>query len=89
MQKHFSLGNSYTCTVSGPEGIEFEIDGYPAQPGYVGWYFDGMPFSVKLSSPSKRLFSHWLVNGHKVETGDTLRLQVHADTTIEAIFYDI
>lgn len=85
MRDMFKLGPSFSCRVKGPAGIQYEIDSYPETIGYNGYYFEGKNMTVSISSSHKDTFSHWLVNGRKVE-GSTLSFTVLADSTIEPVF---
>jgi hypothetical protein len=87
--KHLVLADSFPCSVSGPKGVVFEIDGYPypAKPGYSGWYFSKMPIGIEIIAAQQKDFSHWLVNGKKLS--DTRKLVVYPvskPTFIEAVF---
>ena len=73
-----------SCQVKGPDGIQYQIDGYPAKPGYRGSYFKGMPIKINIASDHQAAFSHWLVNGEKV-SGKDLVYQVKSETVIEPV----
>lgn len=85
MQRYFGLGEVLSCQVKGPAGTHYQIDGYPEGPGYQGSYFKGTIIKVDIASEHQALFSHWLVNGEKVEHRN-LTVQILLDTTIEAVF---
>ena len=84
MQRYFGLGQVLSCQVKGPDGIQYQIDGYPANPGYRCSYFKGMLIKVNIASDHQAAFSHWLVNGEKVP-GKDLVYQVKSETVIEPV----
>ncbi|NQT93521.1 MAG: CotH kinase family protein [Lentisphaerae bacterium] len=71
-----------TCEVTGPGGIEYEIDGHREGPGYRGVYFAGQKISVTAVASSGPRPNRWKVNGELVD-GDALSLELTADTVIE------
>ena len=87
MQKYFGLGPSFLCSVTGPGGIRFKVDGYPEENGYEGWYFRDFPITVVILDPPPKIFSHWRVNGKRV-AGDRLQFVIQSETNITPIFLD-
>ncbi|MFC1599337.1 CotH kinase family protein [Candidatus Omnitrophota bacterium] len=85
MQKHMGSDESYSCTVKGPKGIAYEIDGFSSRAPYHGWYFKGSTVEIKIVSYHKKSFSHWLINGSKVIKDKDLIYQVNSETAIEPI----
>ena len=86
MKTYFAAGNSYPCHVQGPADARFEIDGYPAQPGYLGWYFKQTAITVSLTETGQRTFSHWLINGKEQRPDRVLQYAVTAPTVIIPVF---
>ncbi len=86
MKPYFDSGDSYSCRVTGPENIRFEIDGYPEESGYTGWYFEKTPIRVHLVESVNQTFSHWLINGKVIRTKRELEYLISSETTIEAVF---
>ncbi len=86
MKTYFATGDSYSCQVDGPDGVEFKIDGYPEKPGYLGWYFAHTPITVVAVEPPQQTFSHWRINGTEINTEKTLRYMIESDTNITAVF---
>lgn len=84
MAQYCRAGESFPCQVKGPDGVEYEIDGYPERAGYQGWYFKGQPIRVEIAGQHTSTFSHWLVNGKKV-TVSPLVCPVNSATVVEAI----
>jgi len=76
--------DTFLCTVNGPAGIEYEIDGYREKASYQGWYFKGMPIHIKIISKEKERFSHWRINGHRY-TMRQLVYPITSKTIIEPI----
>lgn len=85
MQKWFNLGPSYQCRIKGPEGIAYNVDGFTKEGQYEGDYFKGMRVKISLADPSTRNFSHWLVNGKKVDD-QQLVITVKNNMTISPVF---
>ena len=85
LQKQLDLGDIFTCRLIGPEGITFQVDGYPEKNRYQGWYYKNSSINIKVDSPHDQLFSHWLVNGRRIN-GMILKYIVKQDTDIKAIF---
>ncbi len=81
------VGKSLKCSVTGPSGVEFVIDGYPEKAGYQGWYFEGQQVDIRLETPNEENFSHWIVNGEK-RHGISLALGIQTETFVEAVFFD-
>lgn len=83
--RSFGVGEPYTCTVKGPDGIPFEIDGYPESASYEGIYFGSHQIRVSVPAPEWRTrFSHWMVNGEKRDQA-SLDLVVRGPLNIEAV----
>jgi hypothetical protein len=85
MAQYCGAGESFSCEVKGPRGIEYNIDGYPERAGYQGWYFRGQPIRVEIAGQHTRGFSHWLVNGKKVAVSQ-LVYPVSSAIVIEPVF---
>ena len=78
--EYAGAGRPVTCEVTGPPGIEYEIDGYPEGPDYRGAYFAGQTITVSVAASASP--AGWKVNGVPVG-GDVLSMGLHADTVIE------
>ncbi|HJO38590.1 MAG: hypothetical protein QGF21_06560 [Vicinamibacterales bacterium] len=64
--------------------LAFEVDGYPATAGCVGYYFAGQ--AIRLSLVEERAdFVEWWVNGRPVGSEELWHL-VGADTVIRPVF---
>lgn len=85
MREKFELGPSYSCRVKGPEGIQYSIDEYPEGSDYKGHYFEGNKVTVKIISSHNEFFSHWLVNGKKIEE-PSFAYTIKSDLIIEPVF---
>ena len=85
IQQFFGEGECFTCDVSGPHGIQYEIDGYPESSGYQGWYFKGKKITMRIRGLARGVFSHWLVNGERVG-GTLLEHKVFTKTRIKPVF---
>jgi len=85
MRAMFQLGPILSCSVKGPSGIEYKIDGYPEGAGYQGYYFEGSEITVTIISSHKNRFSHWLVNGRKINDS-SLSFVILSNSTIEPVF---
>ena len=81
----FNLRGVHRVRLSAPVGKEFLIDGYPVTGSYEGNYFSGYPCTIQVQAGSKKMFSHWLVDGKKWET-DQLRLTVEKNMKIRAVY---
>lgn len=82
----FGVNENYEFQLKGPDKTEYIIDGYHEHAGYKGKYFKNMPITIKVEkSPKHKQFSHWLVNGKKIDK-QNLAFQILSDTTIEAVF---
>ncbi len=81
----FEAGDFFYCSVKGPPGTAFEIDGYPEDYDYNGWYFQQQTVTVRIVGPRADQFSHWLVNGNRVDTVPLVH-HIIANTTIEPVF---
>ena len=84
MKKYFGVGESIPCNVKGPVDIKYEIDGYPENHDYHGWYLKGSSIKLEIVSPHRKIFSHWLVNGEKV-SDVPLVYPVDSEAVIEPI----
>ncbi len=85
IQQYFGEDECYPCEVIGPDGIQYEIDGYPESSGYKGWYFKDKRITIKILKHDKDIFSHWVVNGKKVE-GTNLEHRILRRTSIKPVF---
>jgi hypothetical protein len=85
IQKYFKLGPSYHCQISGPKGIYYTVDGHRKEGMYKGQYFEGMQATISMTEPTESGFSHWLVNGKRVD-GNPLTLSMQSDMNISMIF---
>lgn len=85
IQRYLGEDRALSCEVKGPAGIRYEIDGYPEKEGYYGLYFGRRHINVEIVSKHKESFSHWLVNGKKVEEYPLFH-SVNSKTVIEPIF---
>ncbi len=82
----FGVSTNYKCHLKGPDEAEYIIDGYHERGEYTGTYFKNMPVTIKVEkSPKDKQFSHWVINGEKVDAGD-LAFRIPSDVTIQAIF---
>ena len=81
----FGLSEILRCRVHGADGIKYEIDGYPEEPGYQGWYYSGEPIMIKIVSPHKADFSHWQVGGKRIENSYLIHSMV-SNTVIRPVF---
>jgi hypothetical protein len=85
IQQYFDEGECFLCEVEGPHGIQYEIDGYAEKAGYRGWYFEGDKLTVKILDHPQGIFSHWEVNGRKIEDPN-LEYTVSIKTRIKPVF---
>ncbi|MFC2165332.1 CotH kinase family protein [Acidobacteriota bacterium] len=85
IQQYFSQGKCYPCEVTGPDEIKYEIDSHPESSGYQGWYFKDKIITVKILKHAEGIFSHWVVNGKRVEGAD-LEHRVFSKTNIYPVF---
>jgi len=85
IQQLFGKGKCCLCDVEGPHGIQYEIDGYAEKAGYQGWYFEGDKLTVKILDFPQGIFSHWEVNGKKIEDPN-LEYTVSIKTRIKPVF---
>ena len=85
MRRYFDVGDSLLCKVNGPPGIRYRVDGFPETAGYQGWYFEGKTITIEIVNSEKWAFSHWIVNGERVE-GRRLIHPVTSETVIEPVF---
>lgn len=88
MNTYFATGKSFPCLVQSPAGAKIEIDGYPEQSGYLGWYFEQTPITVNLAETNNRTFSYWQINGTERHQERILRYTVTAPTVITAVFQE-
>jgi len=88
MKTYFATGKSSPCFVQGPAGVQFEIDGYPEQSGYLGWYFEQTPITISPTETGNLIFSHWLINGKEQRGDRILRYTLTTPTTITAVFQE-
>lgn len=86
MSTYFAAGASVRCQVLAPANVRFEIDGYPEQNNYTGWYFSETPITIKITDAAGLVFSHWLINGQERRSEPVLQYHAAADATIQAIF---
>ena len=86
MRTYLGSGPSHRCTVTAGVGVALEIDGFPENTPYEGWYVDGMEVTVRVPEQDRGRFSHWRVDGEDLTAGDPeLIVAVDHDTAIEAI----
>jgi hypothetical protein len=87
MEKHFNLPSAYSCSVSGPDNLQYKVDGFSYSKPYRGWYFKDTPVQIQVNSDGGKLkVKYWLVNGEKIATKDNrIRYVVKADTVIKVI----
>ncbi len=82
----FGVSDNYEFQLKGPDNAEYTIDGYHEHAGYKGAYFKGMPVTVKVEKPPKhKQFSHWQVNGKKIDDHD-LAFRIFSGTTVRSVF---
>ena len=87
MQVYFNTRLSYPCRIKSNRPIRLEIDGYPTEGQYEGWYFQGMTIVVKIVGDEKRKFSHWVINDEILRTDDAiLQFRLEDPTNIEVVF---
>ena len=82
LDRYYGVGESFEVEVRAPEGLNFEIDGYPEEAGYSGWYFRGQSIAAELEGTREDAPAHWLVNGERIE-GPRLAHRVTEKTVIE------
>ena len=85
LQKQLTLGEIFICRLISPKKITFQVDGYSEKNDYKGWYYDNSIIQIKVDATYQNLFSHWLVNGHRI---DDIKLNhiVKEDTEIRVVF---
>lgn len=90
LQKRYGISGireSLSCKVKGPVDIKYQIDGYPEGADYQGWYYAQETIDIRIVSPHRIHFSHWMVNGKKIS--DThLIFPITNKTDIEPVFKD-
>lgn len=85
MRKYFGSEESFPCFVSGSNDLEFEIDGFKAEPAYKGYYFKGATITVKTVNRKNPVY--WLVNGKKIKSENgRLDHVIQEPTRIEPVF---
>ena len=84
LQVYFQLDAPLQCRLEGDKQFSFQIDGYPEQGDYAGWYFKGQVISVVPTGRTRAKIAYWLVNGRKV-TQPELRLPVTIATVIRPV----
>jgi len=87
MQKYYESPASYSCRISGLSEKKYDIDGYPTDTPYEGWYFKDTQVSITVHPESGERLAYWLVNGKPV-LNNTSRFvhRVNQSTTIEPVF---
>ena len=88
--RHFGREAPVWVRVEGPAAASYLIDGFEERGPYRGAYFPGQTMSLEVTGSAAPTFSHWLVNGDRVDGGGAhgraLRLTVETSLTIEAVF---
>lgn len=85
LRAYAEAGDLAACTVTGPAGTEYRIDGYPERGTYRGLYYAGQRISVEAAGRGGRRIASWLVNGQNVP-GTKLSVVVERETVIEPVF---
>lgn len=85
LRAHADAGKIVTCTIIGPAGSEYRIDGYPEPGEYRGMYYVGQSISVEPVDRDGPSIHAWLVNGRHVP-GTKLSVVVDKDMVIEPVF---
>jgi len=87
LNAHFGVGESYRVSVSSSDESALKVDGYRTLAGYQGWYFAGMRVRVRVPAARQDKFSHWLIDGVRVdETGPKIAHIVAGPASIAAVF---
>ena len=81
---YFGPAEIFLAKVEGPSGIRYKIDGYLEEGGYQGYYYNGKNIEIEIISPHRDNFSHWMVNGEKVQRL-RLSLPLYSNTVIEPV----
>ena len=81
--RRLETGQPLRCTIRPPAGGVL-IDGELVTETFNGRYFPGMVIDVSLPSSAEDGFSHWVVNGQRVDGNDPhLQIRLESDVTIE------
>ena len=81
--QRLDTGPPLWCTIRPPAGGVL-IDGELVTETFEGRYFRDMVIDVWLPPSAEDGFSHWVVNGHRVDGNDPhLQLRLESDVTIE------
>lgn len=83
--KHLGSSPVHQISLTGPNNIAFEIDGYRVSTKFTGWYLKGTEINLSLSSTPNN-FSYWMVNDKLVRT-NFLTHQINEDTVIKPVFH--
>jgi hypothetical protein len=85
LQRYFDAGDSFTVNVRTDDGTAYRVDGYAKHGSFEGKYFADQTVIVEAGEREHHAFSHWLVNGRRVE-GERLAHSVTSDAVIESVF---
>ncbi|MFQ5503143.1 MAG: CotH kinase family protein, partial [Phycisphaerae bacterium] len=85
MKALFKAGDYFHCSVRGPHGLKFNIDGYPEDYDYRGWYFQDQTIEVRIVGPRASELSHWRVNRQRIDMHPLIHT-ITSNTTIEPVF---
>lgn len=87
LNTHLGVGEGSAISVTSSDGSALRVDGYVTASGYDGWYFKGMNVRVRIPAARQGRFSHWTVDGVRVEGSE---FQIHhfvdGPASIAAVF---
>jgi hypothetical protein len=84
---YLAVGESLRCSVTAPDGVALDVDGYRVEGRYDGQYFSGLPIRVRVADAAGATLSHWLINGRTMFAGETaIEVPVRQETEIVPVF---
>ena len=85
LSRELGLGPTFRVQVSGPPRTEYEIDGFDERGHYTGDYFEGQSVRAEVVGAHRAGFSHWLVNGERVDGRELVLVPVKRQTRIRPV----
>ncbi len=90
MQEAFNLGNSKNLEIQIKEGGQLILNTIEIDHSFSGNYFEGMEVNLNAKADHGYQFSHWIINGNKLESGDlAIKYEIVAKNNIDVIFEKI